>query len=145
MNIYVNAARRYAAMTDDLLEMSSAESAQAIDDRKLFGEYIPKPGCVFEKPALLLRFMSEVCNISLRRARDCVAVVIDQYGAHRMEPRLATDVAAAIMEDCGNVLVADAVVDLYMLASEGTASERFWEDVAELLRGEPFDDEAALG
>jgi hypothetical protein len=132
--------RRYGALIGDLDAPSLEEYVQAIADRETYGGYIPK-GQGWDKPALLVRFMHEVCNIPLWQARECAIIVIRTNGGHEVFLKLASHAAAEIAEECGNILVAEATASLYM---EAAGKDMWWEDVLDFLRcGVPADEEIA--
>lgn len=132
--------RRYAALNGELNDASDAESKQAAADRDRFGcEYIPHGAQNADKPALVLRFMHEVRNIPLWQARECAVAIIQQNNGFEAEGWDAPEAAAQLLNETGNILVAEASAALFIAASEGTRWESFWEKVLEVLRyGQPF-------
>ncbi|ACK50902.1 conserved hypothetical protein [Methylocella silvestris BL2] len=140
MTIHMKAFRRYGALTGDLKNASRAERKQALADRKDYAcEYIPKGACGWDKAALLLRFMHEVCRIPLWQARECAVAIIRQYEAFETDCRDAETTANLIARETGNVLISEAIASLYIAAAEGTDWKLFWEEVLSVLRfGQPL-------
>jgi hypothetical protein len=131
VSIHMAAVRRYGALIGDFEEPSQAEFVQALADREFLSEYIPKGLRKWDKPALLVRFMHEVCLIPLWQARACAVVVIQADRGHEVFWETSRDVAAEIARETGNVLVAEATASLYFEASEGCS---WWKDVLDFLR-----------
>src|SRR3977135_4103040 len=109
MKSHIAAVRRYGAMTGNLTELSEDEEAQARADRRLFKEYLPAQEHGWDQAALLLRFMHEVCHIPLWQARECAVVIVGKSDAFRMVCGHAEHIANRIVQETGNVLIADAV------------------------------------
>ncbi|NEJ60771.1 hypothetical protein GUK21_31860 [Rhizobium leguminosarum] len=140
VTIHLKAFRRYGALTGDLTDASRAERKQALADRDAHAcEYISTGEWGWDKAALLLRFMHEVCHIPLWQARECAVAVIRQYDAFQIDCRDAEKIANLIVQETGNVLIAEAVASLYIAAAEGTDWKLFWEEVLSVLRfGQPM-------
>src|SRR4051794_24158257 len=107
VDIHMAAVRRYGALIGDLEEPSQAEYVQALADRESLTEYIPKGPRKWDRPMLLLRFMHEVCHIPLWQARAAAIIVIQTNRDHEILWELASQVATEILEETGDLLVAD--------------------------------------
>jgi len=136
MNIHVKALTRYAALNGTLDELSHEQRMQAIADRKEFGTvYVAKKGCGYERAALALRFMHEVCNIPLAQACAFFIRMIGESGAFRLKQLVpASWIASQFLEEAGNILVAEATAALYCAAAQGTPWGRYWQTVLETVR-----------
>lgn len=139
-DIHMKAVRRYGALVGDLEDMSNKECEQALADQEDHAEYVPERGCGWGKAALLLRFLHEVCHIPLWQARECAVVVFRQnegYIARRADPAF---IASRLVQETGNVLVAEATAALYLAAAEETPWECFWKEVLQAMTcGQPME------
>jgi hypothetical protein len=131
VDIHMAAVHRYGALIGDFEEPSQAELVQALADREFLSEYIPKGPRKWDKPTLLLRFMHEICDIPLWQARECAIIVIKENRGHEVFWEGSIEVAIELMQETGNVLIAEATASLYLEASEGCG---WWKDVLEALR-----------
>ncbi|RVI34232.1 hypothetical protein [Sinorhizobium meliloti] len=140
-DIHMKAVRRYGALVGDLEDMSLEEREQArVDIEDYAAEYVPECGCGWGKATLLLRFLHEVCHIPLWQARACAVVVFRQnegYIARRSDPEF---IASRLVQETGNVLVAEATAALYLAAAEETPWECFWKEVLQAMTyGQPME------
>jgi hypothetical protein len=133
MNVdeHMNAVRRFGALLGEVEDLSQQEFVQALADRESLSEYIPKGQLGWDKPALLLRFMHEVCCIPLWQARECVIAAIEASRAYDVPGRLAGEAAAVIAEETGNVLVAEVTASLF---HEASGKDSWWNDVLDFIR-----------
>src|SRR5689334_22736571 len=112
MSKHMRAIERYAAHVIDPDRLPKSARAQAIKDRKRYGDwYIPKKDCEFERMGLLLLFMVEVCNIPLTEARITLTEFIWKTRAFYVDRSVhAADTARAILCGTGHVLLAQEVI-----------------------------------
>ncbi|EGE55966.1 hypothetical protein RHECNPAF_780016 [Rhizobium etli CNPAF512] len=144
-SIHFAALRRYSALTGTLDDLTAGERIQAESDRAEYGgEYIPCRECGFDKSALLLRFMHEICHIPLWQAREVTVVVVRQNEAFCVRGMTPEETAGLIVRDTGNVLIAEIIAALYESAAEGTEWKEFWRNVVRVLwYAEPASDMGA--
>ncbi|MBZ9944499.1 hypothetical protein LB533_25730 [Mesorhizobium sp. BR1-1-13] len=139
-DIHIAAVRRFRALVGDLKEMTEAERLQAESDRLAHAQYTSEHTCRWDMAALLLRFMHEVCHIPLWQARECTVVLIEQSEAFRISGRDPAEITARIVQATANVLAADATIQMYIAAAEGTEFEPFWKEVLKVLwYAQPFE------
>lgn len=132
----IDALRRYAAMTESLDGLTGRALEQAIADREEYAaEYTADNYRAFAKPALLVRFLYEVCDISLYQARDCAKELLRFSRGYRLESlEPAADTALEVFVDNNNIFAALAAADLFHAAAKGTVWEKRWCEVLDILR-----------
>lgn len=142
MNAHMIALCRYVMLRGSLDDLPDEERDQALADRELYGRfYAVEDDRGFARAVLSVRFMHEVCNVPLAEARAYVIAMIRQNGCFKLDHIPAADAIASefVMHNL-NVLMAEAAIDLYRAAAEGSAWARFWERVLDALRhGQPCD------
>lgn len=141
----LGALMRYAGLAGTLKGLKGRSLEQARADRKQYAaEYTTSDCCAFARPALLVRFMYEVCEISLPQARECVIALLRHGGRFQHKSLLPAEMTALdILVQNRNVFAAEQVASLICAAAEGTAYETYWRDVLAVLRDNRFieDDE----
>ena len=131
----IDALKRYAKLTGSLEGLSGDALERAREDRKEYAATYAGNSLAFAKPALLVRFMYEVCDIPLSQARDCVREVLrfsKGYRLNCLEP--AADTALDVFIHNNNIFAAEGAADLFHAAAKGTVWEKRWREVLDILR-----------
>ncbi len=133
IDIHVAAVRRFGALVGDINDLTEKERLQAVSDRREHARYTSEHTCGWTGPALLLRFMHEVCHIPLYQARECTVVLIRQSESFRITDHVPAEITARIVNVTADVLAADATIQMYIAAAEETEFESFWQEVLRAL------------
>ncbi|MHC2424242.1 hypothetical protein ACVII1_007243 [Bradyrhizobium elkanii] len=132
-DIHIAAVRRFGALVGDINDLTETERLQAVSDRRAHARYTSEHTCGWDRAALLLRFMHEVCHIPLYQARECTVVLIRQSESFRISDCVPAEITARIVSVTADVLAADATIQMYISAAEETDFESFWKEVLQAL------------
>ncbi len=110
------AVARYQAMAGRMKDLPAAVARQARADQRRHAEtYLPKRGKRLAEPLFMIRFLVEICGLSLREASNAVRAELQKDPKQSWEPDGETvdETAEKLRKAAGDILDAVALARFY--------------------------------
>ena len=110
------AVARYQAMAGQMKDVPAAAARRARADRKRYAEaYVPKRGKRLAEPLFMIRFLVDVCGLSLRDAAQAVRseMLKDQRQSWEPQGETVPETADKLLKAAGDILDAVALSRFY--------------------------------